>query len=412
MSPQTSPKRSLRGILLVLLCALLSAPTATAQKLLNRKLPPNAPENDPYTKGGDPELMKAAGILSHGGFEFSISDTHAVDEYLGNSDIRWLETEHFEIGFALGSYRVSQKEKKVFLRDLTRLAERLPTVDPKRKLIDPWLRAHLYAMRAEDIYEDFLSIIQMQPSDFPSRGTAWNREGRYPGEGPHMGQKGKYEILILPNKSVHVDFLSHNYGLQIERTQRWNVVPRDSITLIIHTQQGSLKTDAALHGHVAFNLGHNLFDGLKHYSYDTPIWLHEGLAHFMERRISPKHNSFDGSEGSIPVISKLKDWEPQVRKIVSKGDAPRMASLIRLKNYGQMTLDDHFCTWSMIDYIYRTNKDGLAAMMQGLKGRTTPEGLPDGSNIPDAHRELFKKHLGMTYSAFDTAWSEWVKATY
>lgn len=405
------------GALLTRLAALslalaASAAPAAAQKLLDKQFPPNHGKNDPYTRGGDPALMEAAGIASHGGFEFATTDTAGVEDQLATSEIRWLETEHFELGFALGPYKVSQKEKKAFLADLTRLAERLPDVDPKEKVLDPWLRAHLYAMRMEDQYARFLKLVRLDQAVFPDGTKPWNRQGTYRGEGPHLGQKGKYEVLILPSEAASVEFLRHFFGLSIKRTQRWNVVDRDTLTLTIHLQQGNLKDDAALHGHVAFNLMHNFLDGFEHYSYDTPIWLHEGLAHWAERRVSPDHNSFDGSEGSVPQMSKEKDWAGKTRKIVSSGDAPRMAALMRLKNYGQMSLDDHFTTWSMVDFLHSTQPEGLAALIQGLKGRTNAEGFPDGSNLPDVHRELFQEHLSMSYSAFDAAWAAWVVESY
>jgi hypothetical protein len=66
----------------------------------------------------------------------------------------------------------------------------------------------------------------------------------------------------------------------------------------------------------------------------------------------------------------------------------------------------------MIDFLHTTRPEGLAAVIEGLKGRTTAEGFPDGSNLPDAHRELFQEHLGMSYSAFDTAWAAWVEESY
>ena len=43
-----------RALGLFLACATLTL-SASAQKLLNKDLPPNHPENDPYTRG-DPEL--------------------------------------------------------------------------------------------------------------------------------------------------------------------------------------------------------------------------------------------------------------------------------------------------------------------------------------------------------------------
>lgn len=252
--------------------------------------------NDPATCeycGGDPERMAAAGIVSHGGFEFGRTDTFAVDRQLANCDIRWIETEHFEIGFAGPPYSVSGKEKKPILAELTALAEVLPDVKPKTKKLDPWLRAHMYAVRAEAQYRRFLEVMQVDQSVFPDGKTQWNGRGTYWGEGPHVGQKGKFELLIVPGEGDLTTYLKEQFGLHQKVTNRWNVMDRDSINVTIHLRQADLKKDIALHAHVAFNLAHNLLDGFKHYNYDTPVWIHEGLAHNFGRAISPAHNNFD-----------------------------------------------------------------------------------------------------------------------
>jgi hypothetical protein len=395
---------------LIAIAALFLISPADAQKG-RQDLAPNDPSLDPYTKG-DPEVWKGAGIVSMGGFEFSTTDTAGVDDFMVVCDIKWIETEHFELGFALGSYKVTQKEKKKLIPELIRLSEKLPEVSPKKKVLDPWLRAHLFAQRMEDIYQDFLEIVQLDPSVFPDGSAPWNMQGRYMGEGPYLGQKGKYEVLILPSEAASVSFLSHYHGLQIKKTQRWNVVERESMTLTIHVQQGFLKVDTALHGHVAFNLAINFYDGLRHYSYDTPVWIREGLAHFMERRICQKYNTFDGSEGSIAEMTRKSNWEMETRKMISSGKHPRMAELIRLEGYGDMELPHHYATWSILDYLHRENPDGLAMFLQELKGRVNSQGYADGSNMAAAHRELFKEHLGMGYAQFDEAWVEWIKSNY
>lgn len=395
-----------RALTLVVL-ALFAGPNARAQKLLNKDLPPNHPENDPYTRG-DPELMKAAGLVSHGGFEFGESDTPSTDQMMGTCDIRWLETEHFELGFALGPYRVPQKEKKVIQATLERLAERLPAVKVKAKLLDPWLRAHMYAMRLEDMYADFLELIQLEQSVFPDGSKPWDMTGTYQGEGPYLGQKGKFEVIMFPSEANSLRYLSESFGLQIKRTQRWNVDHRDSLTVTIHLQQGSLRDDPALHGHLAFNMIQNMYDGLRHYSYNSPIWLKEGLAHWAERRVTTKYNTFDGGEGSVPEESRKSDWKGTAKKIASSGKASRMAALIRKNGYGELSLDDHFVVWSMIDFLHTTRPEALASFLCSLKGQTNAEGLGDGSDMPDMHRAAFKEHLGMSYSEFDKAWNEWV----
>ena len=399
------------GALALFLALLACTSLARAQKLIDKDLPPNHGKNDPYTLG-DPEFMKTAGILSHGGFEFGDSNTTETDEFMATSDIRWLETEHFELGFALGPYAVPPKEKKELRLELDRLAQRLQGVTGKEKILDPWLRAHLFAMRLEDMYTNFLALIQTEQSVFPDGSKPWDRTGTYRGEGPHLGQKGKYEVLILPSEAAHVAYLNKNFGLLIKRTQRWNVIHRDTLTITLHVQQGSLKSDVALHSHLAFNTMDNFLTGLEHYTYDSPIWLREGLAHWAERRVSEKFNTFDGAEGSIPETSRKSDWAGATKKVIAGGDAPRMAKLIGMNGFGELTLDDHYAVWSMIDFLYQTQPAGLAQFILALKGRTDEEGKGDGSDMTSIHRNAFKEHLGMSYSEFDTAWAEWALATY
>jgi glutaredoxin len=373
----------------------------------------NDPANCPYCKN-DPALMEAAGIASHGGFAFgkSGSDTASVDRLLATSDIRWIESKHFEIGIALGTYKVKQDEVNKIRAEMERLAVALPSVPKKPKSLDPWLRAHLYAQRLEDIWNRFLELMQIQEKDFPDGSAPWNMQGKYMGEGPYVGQKGKYEVLILPNEASCVTYLKDQFGLLVKMTQRWNQVDLDTISVTIHTQQGQLNDDQGLHGHVAFNQTVNLLDGYKHYSYETPVWIREGLAHFVERELNPKYNTFDSSEGAVADMTRKENWQPEVRKLVTRGEAPRMAELIALRDYSELRLPHHYTTWSMTEYMVKTNPAGYACLNDGLHGITNAKGIPDGSNLPDVHRDKFKECFGMSYSEFDAAWAAWVMETY
>ncbi|MED6334833.1 MAG: hypothetical protein VYE81_05485 [Planctomycetota bacterium] len=374
-------------------------------------LPRNDPRADPYTHG-EAEALERAGLVSLGGFAFGTTDTAEIDDFMGVSDIKWIESAHFKIGCALGPYRVPQKEKKAIVAELSALQEKLPEIEPKTSTLDPWLRAHMYAQRAERVWDRFLELIRVDASVFPVGEARWTPDGEYWGIGEHLGQKGKYEVLILPSEGASVMFLQRHFGLKIKRTQRWNVIDRDALVLVTHTRQGRLTEDIALHGHVAFNLAHNLLDGYKHYSYDTPIWLHEGLAHLVEREINPRHNTFDGSEGAVPEMSRKARWGLEVKKIIAADDAPRMAELMSLDNFGQMELADHYATWSMVDFLVQTEPEGFASLLGALKGFRDEEGLPDGSDLPRHHRRLFKELFGLSYAGFDAAWRVWAKATY
>ncbi len=360
----------------------------------------------------DPALMKAAGVVSHGGFEFGNGDTRSVQALLPTADIHWIATEHFEIGFAIGPHKVGQEEKEKIRAELGRLALALPAVKPKTKVLDPWLRSHLYAQRCEDIWKRFLELLQLEESDFPAVSGVRKAGERYMGEGPYLGQKGKYELLILPSEESLATFLKEQFGLLIRQTQRWNVIDRDTMIVVMHIGDGSLREDAALHGHVGFNLTINMLDGFKHYNYDTPIWLREGLGHFVEREINPEFNTFDSTEGAVADTSSKERWEPEVRQLIARGEIPRMAELAALKSYADLKLRHHFATWSMVDYLVRTNPAGFACLNDRLHGRLTADGQPDASNLGDALRAAFSECLGLSYSDFDRAWAEWVAANY
>ena len=390
------------ALLVVALAAL--APRASAQR-----------RNDPAACEwcrAEPALLEAAGLVSHGPFPFGNEDSTRVDGLLAVNDIRWIESRHFRIGFALGPHKVKPEEKNKIRAELEQLAALLPAVNPRTKVLDPFLRAHLYAQRCEQLYARFLQIMRVTEEDFPPVPRAWNRQGKYMGEGPYLGQREKYEVLIVPAQASHVQFLKHHFGLLIKQTQRWNILARDCLIVSIHTEDGGLREDQALHGHLAFNLAINMLDGFKHYSYETPIWIREGLAHYLEREISPEFNSFDSSEGAVAAKTSKSKWEPEVKKLVSAGQAPRMAELVALKGYAELELPHHFTTWGVVDYLLRTNPEGFACLNDRIHGRTNEQGLPDGSKMDDLHREAFKECLGQSYAEFDRAWAEWVLSNY
>ena len=153
-----------RSSLLLVAAALLLAPRAHAQRA-------NDPASCEWCRG-DPALMEKAGLVSHGPFPFGNEDSERVDKLLAVNDIRWIETRHFRIGFALGPHKVKQEEKNKIRGELERLAQVLPEVNPKEKVLDPWLRAHLYARRCEDLWTRFLELMRVTEEDFPAQPRA------------------------------------------------------------------------------------------------------------------------------------------------------------------------------------------------------------------------------------------------
>ncbi len=404
----------MRFLCLAILVALVAQTPAAAQKLRDKSKPRNHPINCPHT-AGDPELLARIGVLSLGGFDFATEETtQAVDAFLAVNDVKWVETAHYKIGFALGPYRVTPKERLALRAELTRLAEIWPEVslNPKMKVIDPWLRVYLFAMRAEEHYREVQEILGVTDEDFPDGSKPWDTTGTYMGIGPYLGEKGKYEVLFLPSKAGSESYLRHYFGLRTKYSQRWNIIDKDALHLVIHIGQGSLKVDTALHGHFVFNQTQQLLDGFRHYSYEIPVWIKEGLAHWMERRVSPEYNSFDSSEGAVPQMTKKDNWEPPTRRLVQQGKAISMARLMAMSDYAELTLPHHYTTWSMVDYLMREHPGAVGGILCAIKGLVNEQFIDDGSGLEDAHRQTFKELLGMTYAQFDRAWAEWVLTVY
>ena len=398
-------------ILLIFVAVLcMSAPAALAQKGRN-KLPKTDPTQCPYCHG-DEAIMAAAGIKSHGGFDVGRKTTAEVDQQLGTADIYWIETEHFEIGMALGRMKVRQENKKKIREECAQLAEHLEDIPEKPKFIDQWLLAHLYAQRLEAVYDEMLTLLGVEDSVFPAPGTVWNMQGEYWGQGPYFGQKGKLEVMLLPSESLHVNWLSKSFGLKTKKTQRWHVIDSGSLHLCVHTDQGSLKVDPALHGHLVFNISIMLTHSFKHYSYDMPVWLLEGIGHYMERKLDPKYNTFDSGEGGVAEMTKKKNWEPAVKKLVSADKAPSLAELARMTTFAELDLDRHFVSWSLIDYMQRAHPGFLQKLIYRTSNLRNEQNIPDGSKLMEEHRAVFKDELKMSYLSFDRAWKEWVLENY
>src|SRR5262249_55540287 len=151
-------------------------------------------------------------------------------------------------------------------------------------------------------------------------------------------------------------------------------------------------------------------DGFKHYSYDTPCWLREGLAHVMEREINPRFNSFDASEGSQGVRTSVANWDAEVKQLITAGKAPRVAELTALKAYADFEMRHHYTCWSMTRFMIETNPTGYACLNGKIHGRKDAKGLADPEDLPSVQRAAFQECFGMSYAEFDDAWRAWAMA--
>lgn len=401
----------LPSLCLLFTALLVAAPAAQGQgkKSRDEDLPANHISNDPYTEG-DPELLEAAGILATGGFEFAASDTASIDARYPKSTIVWLESQHFQLGCALPAQAIKKNEKKAVLKELEGLRERLPTIPKSVRKLDPWLVAHLYLDRLERLYARVQELLGVDDSMFPPRPLKiFDSSKKFMGMGPYLGQRGKFEVLLLPG-SAPEHFCKEEFGKLItDASLRWNVMERDTLIAIVSSESLDSRSPRALYGHMTYNVGINLLDGYKHYNYDIPVWLKTGMGHLLEREVTWEHNTFDLNEDGVRSVLPNGSWTKEALKLARKNKLPLMGELVSAQDFGDFGEEGHVASWAYTRYLSETMPEGYAAYLDHLTGLKNEDGIPDGEGMFGHAREAAKEHLGMNYLRLDDAFLVWLQ---
>jgi len=405
------------GISLMLACtALPSQSEGKPQKTPKWRI-------DPHTKN-DPEAIAKAGYLSYGPFNFgNIADkpvlSSQIDEALDKVEIIWLETPHFRIGCNLGPWTVPMdpETRSKVRKELEQLATKIPSVNSKAKTLDPWLRAHLMAQRCEELYAEVSRLFGVTDADFPSdpAKVVRSKDVRYMGYGPYLGMKDKYLVLMFDRIGPFKQYLLDFIGRKQNYPQRWHFKEASSVAFVVASEcdGGNLKHDTAMHCALAFNVGQNLLDGFRYYSYDLPVWIREGFSHWLLRRIDPRWNQFDQNEGSVAEMKTTWKWEQYCRGMLAgSGKFAPFPEAYTWRDYGNITFNDHVAIWSRVDWMMSMGPEKWQKFLFHIKGRVDAEWMPDPSDLVGATRDALQQAYGFSVLDFDRRWAEWVKANY
>ncbi|MHC5062907.1 MAG: hypothetical protein ACYTG5_02900 [Planctomycetota bacterium] len=377
---------------------------------------------DPITKN-DPKAMQKLGYVSYAPIPFGQRgrtpvSSDEIDAHLHYEQILWAETKHFLIGLAVSTYKVSKMAQRRQIRaELTRMQERsgLKRINPKSTRLDPWLRMHLIAQRLEEQYALMADWLGVTDASFPD-GPSQRIRGQYMGEGLYLGQESKYPVLIFENDSSFDDYLKNFIGARSGGGQRWNFKEVGSlfygIGLDSKDEEARLMDDTALHANLVFSTTHNLVDGYKHYNYDLPVWITEGLAHYFERLISERDNTFTRDEGSTVATTKKWQWRNEVKSLLSKGDMAPFGEIMAWREFGQIDTPGHLGIWSRWDYLMSLGKDKFADFMGSMKGMIDSDGKQTNERLVAASRIHLREAYGLNPITLDERWKEWVQANY
>jgi len=353
----------------------------------------------------DPKILSAAGLVGHGPMPFGKTNSDDVKRFLSYADPLFLESAHFRIASTLEEYKIPEKDWKRMWAELNELRKLFPSIPPKLRVLDPWLRLHLYAQRCEALYTRFLDLVGNKEGDFRKTTTR-----PYMGEGRFLGMKDKYEVFLHKDMRAHLDLLKEHIGVSRKKPQMWHFTDRGALTVSIPAID-DLRTDEHLHANVAHDLGHNFVCGFRHYSFDPPVWIVEGFAHWFEREICD-YDSFCSEEAAVADMYTGTDWKAGTLRILERGKAATLADLVHKKSFNDIGREDHVIAWSKVDFLVRGVPQGFPKLLNGIKGKTDDRNLPIGTDLIGTQRDVVRAEFGWTFAEFDAEWEKWVRKAY
>jgi len=360
----------------------------------------------PYCKN-DPELLAAADLVGHGPMSLGESGSEALEKLLPTGQWVFLESKHLRWASSLASESIKAADRERLAAELDRLRLFFPEIPKRVKKLDPYLRIHLMAARGERFYRRFQGLLGVTDADFPA---SRQEQGPYMGNGPYLGEKGKFEVILHANRGTHRRFTAKTMGVDITDAVRWHLRTAHKMIVSVPAVDADLRHDRSLYPHLVHNLSHLMFCAYKHFSFDPPAWLDEGLAGAMEQEIDPEFHTLDGEEGSLPDSVGPRDWNRELKRLLRKGQLTGCASLWRLRSFGEFQPEDYVSAFGLVRFLIDTYPSEFAAFLGDIKGQLDAAGFPDGSGQIDVQRAGLKRLFGLTPARLDELWFAWIEA--
>ncbi len=366
-------------------------------------------EEDPYTKGKD-ELVEKLGYvrLGHGPWGGG-EDTKTLQMNMGGIDMLFVETAHFRIASSLGTYDVpnNKEEREKLKEEFKRLKKKLGRFKAPKNQLDPWLRLHLYAQRAEDEYQAFCEDFGLTPADYDK-------------EGPHLGYQNKIQLLVCQRKSEFGRYVRTYHNSTIEYSYR-TISNRDTLVAAANIEamkegwegEEEMPFDSMLHNMVVSTLTTIFMDGYQQNMFSSPRWFAYGLSHSHLRRTDPKWTLFDGRKAGTGNDPDQWDWEPRVYNLAKNEFFAKLTDMFTWTKYEDMHQRDHMVSWSKTEFLLNELEGDRKSFLKAICSATGgfAVGTADTALV-ERQAKALKDAYGVTPEEFDEAWRKWVLKTY
>lgn len=368
---------------------------------------------DPYTKG-EPIALERLGIVRVGAMPWTESHSSSgVVDALGGIPVIFIETAHFRLASTLESYRPTgdRPEKEALDAEFAALKKKIRglKVPPK---IDPWLRAHLYAQRLERIYSEFTRAFSIREEDFESL-EAKAAEGRPMGQGPYLGQKQKFTVLLTQTQSAMGRYLKAHFNVEPEYSYRAKWPDGYFVTSNFEAlKAGGRDLDIALHTALAGAVAQNLLDGFRDSFQTPPDWLRYGLAHWVARRVDPRWNQWNAGGSSNPDEDKNYLWEPRVWGLVKNEACTPWSEMVRWAKYEEIKPREHMVAWAAVDWILTARADTARALLFELSEPIADFSAERPAKIVEQQLRAFQKVWSQSPEQLDEPFRAWILKHY
>src|SRR5262245_2724004 len=359
---------------------------------------------DPYT-GGDLTVLVAGGRVGYGPFAWAAGKrTEDIDRVLGNGRVLWLETEHFRIGCNLRAEALptEAEPRKALLDECRVLHKKLPKIQERPKRLDPWLRVHLYAERAEATYRELEAMLG---EHVDPKSTL-----RTPPGGKYLGLPDKFLLLLFQKKSDLARYLDRFCGVQGDRSYgHW--FPQTSQMVFALSAEGlEVPDDAALHSHFVYGLVGSLVTGYRGFTYQLPPWFSEGLAHCFSRRVDTDYINITVGDADGVAAKDQHEWERKVRARVQHAQTTiPLDTMFGWQKLEDMGYHGHLQAWSRVSFLMSIAPTKVGELLYRLKSRAPGTAAAELREVTVAG---LHEGFGLDAAAFDAQWRDWVLRTY
>lgn len=333
------------------------------------------------------------------------------------TDFVCLETAHFRIASTLAAIKpTAPADRKRFQADLVELRRLGYEVGRTTDAVDSRTRAHVYALRLENLYRDSARRLGVTDDEFANSPRRRDDPG-YVGEGPHFGMRQRFLVMLCERETTLERYCATFVGRSVTHDGLRHFF-RDNGALFfgaaVRGQHVSFESDQALHAAVVYSVTHALLDAFKYCWHETPFWLQEGFAHWQRRFVDADAELFTFLPNGLPERNRAIDWPTSVRRRVLLGNYTPLRDAIHWLEDRTIDYGDHLAIWSRVDFVLRKHPAAFGKLLRAIKG-PEPKGpslSPKPEQLVLRQIEALKSVFGWTPDEFDAAWCAFVKETY